>query len=102
MDTKLSKQGVYQGHFGESMKVYLCAQHEPIDFVDKREWESCRMRKHAQEKQPEIEKCVVCGKATVYTKDTLISERSGYVEGGGQLCQDCYKDVYLKGQGCHG
>lgn len=82
--------------------MYLCAQHEPIDFVDKREWESCRMWKHAREKQPEIEKCVACGKATAYTKDTPISERSGYVEGGGQLCQDCYKDVYLRGQGCHG
>jgi len=84
------------------MKVYLCAQYGPIDFADKREWESCRMWKHTQKKQLEIEKCIVCGKATTYTKDTPISERAGYVEGGGQLCQDCYKDLYLKGQGCHG
>ena len=26
----------------------------------------------------------------------------GYVEGGGQLCQNCYQALYRKGRGCHG
>jgi len=55
-----------------------------------------------QEKQPEIENCVVCGKATAYTKDIPISDRVGYVESGGQLCWSCYQDLYLKGPECHG
>ena len=60
------------------------------------------MWKHAPEKQPDMEHCVVCGSATEYTKVTPISKRIGYVEGSGQLCQDSYKDLYLKGPGCHG
>lgn len=60
------------------------------------------MWKPSQEKQPDIEHCVVCGCATEYTKETSISERIGYVEGAGQLCQDCYKDLYLKGSECRG
>ena len=84
------------------MKVYLCAQQSSMDFAETREWESCCMWKHAPEKQSDIEHCVVCRSVTEYTKETPISERIGYVEGAGQLCQDCYKDLYLKGTGCHG
>lgn len=60
------------------------------------------MWKHAPKKQSDIEHCVVCGCATEYTKETPISERIGYVEGAGQLCQHCYKDLYPEGQDCHG
>lgn len=60
------------------------------------------MWKQAPEKLPNMEHCVVCGSATEYTKETPVSERIGYVEGAGQLCPDCYKDLYLKGPGCHG
>lgn len=42
------------------------------------------------------ERCAVCGKMTEYTKDTPISERLGYIEGGGQLCKDCYYEMYVK------
>lgn len=52
--------------------------------------------------QPEMERCVVFGCETEYTKGTPISERLGYVEGAGQLCHACYKNVYLKGPGHHG
>lgn len=60
------------------------------------------MRRPSQEKQSDIEHCVVCGSATEYKKDTPINERVGYAEGIGQICHDCYKDLYLKGLGCHG
>ena len=59
------------------------------------------MRRSPQEKQLEMERCVVCGCATEYTKETPVSKRIGYVEGAGQLCHDCHKDLYLKGPGYH-
>lgn len=46
------------------------------------------------EKKREL--CAVCGKITEYTKDTPISERLSYIEGGGQLCKDCYYELYVK------
>ena len=39
--------------------------------------------------------CVLCGKPTCYTKDTPIDERQEYIEGSGQLCPSCYRDIYL-------
>ena len=35
--------------------------------------------------------CVVCGKKTPYLRSTHIDMRFFYVEGSGQLCEDCYK-----------
>lgn len=40
----------------------------------------------------EKDKCVLCGKETPYTKETHIDYRSGYIEGAGQLCNDCYNN----------
>ena len=42
----------------------------------------------------EKECCVRCGKETEYTKDTPIDQRENYVEGGGQLCKECYALIY--------
>lgn len=41
------------------------------------------------------EYCAVCDKITDYAKDTPIMERLGYIEGGGQLCKDCYYELYI-------
>ena len=60
------------------------------------------MGKSTKEKETELEHCVLCGNETAYTKGTLISERTGYLEGAGQLCYDCHEKLYLKGQGWHG
>ncbi len=46
------------------------------------------------EKEPE--RCLLCGKMTEYKKDTSITERIGYIEGCGQLCKDCYYELYIK------
>lgn len=35
--------------------------------------------------------CVVCGKKSPYLRSTHIDMRFFYVEGSGQLCEDCYK-----------
>jgi hypothetical protein len=44
----------------------------------------------------EKEKCVMCGRETPYTKNTHIDLREYYIEGAGQLCEKCYKEIYLK------
>ena len=40
------------------------------------------------------DKCVMCGAKTEYTKDTHIDFRNNYVEGAGQMCQDCHTKIY--------
>ena len=40
------------------------------------------------------ERCVICGKRIEYGKNDPISERHFYVEGAGQLCNQCFHDVY--------
>jgi len=45
-------------------------------------------------KTEEKEKCVSCGKETPYTKYTPIDIRFNYVEGGGQLCEHCFNEIY--------
>jgi hypothetical protein len=42
----------------------------------------------------EKDSCVVCGKETEYTKDTHIDLREYYIEGAGQLCEECYVSIY--------
>ena len=38
----------------------------------------------------QFDNCVICGKQTQYKTNTHIDVRSGYIEGMGQLCGDCY------------
>ena len=40
------------------------------------------------------DKCVSCGVETSYDKTDHVDFRLGYVEGAGQLCLDCYGEVY--------
>ena len=40
------------------------------------------------------DKCINCKKETLYSKETHIDFRLGYVEGAGQLCLDCYGIIY--------
>ena len=42
------------------------------------------------------DKCVNCKRETLYSKETHIDFRLGYVEGAGQLCLDCYEKIYMK------
>ena len=36
------------------------------------------------------EECILCGVETTTLKTTHIDFRTGYIEGAGQLCRDCY------------
>ena len=38
--------------------------------------------------------CVLCGKKTPYNKDTHVDLRENYVDGGGQLCNECANKIY--------
>lgn len=43
--------------------------------------------------------CVACGNETEYMFSTPINKRQHYVEGAGQLCPQCYYDIYVKKNG---
>ena len=51
-----------------------------------------------EEKATDFEKCVVCGKQTDVPKTKDISERKYYIEGAGQLCGECFFEIYGKGR----
>ena len=40
--------------------------------------------------------CVTCDVETLYDRDEHIDTRIGYIEGTGQLCLDCYDEIYVK------
>ena len=42
------------------------------------------------------ELCITCKKETKYDREEHIDYRVGYIEGAGQLCLDCYDEIYIK------
>lgn len=44
--------------------------------------------------QEETEKCVSCGVDTDIPISRNINLRPYYIEGAGQLCKECYKNIY--------
>jgi len=42
------------------------------------------------------ELCVTCKKETTYYREDHIDQRIGYIRGVGQLCLDCYDELYVK------
>ncbi|MBS5469070.1 MAG: hypothetical protein KHX69_09670 [Clostridium sp.] len=55
-----------------------------------------KRREMQMEKQEEsrYETCIFCRKATDVPKEKDISERNYYIEGAGQLCRECYFEIY--------
>ena len=43
-----------------------------------------------------LDNCVTCNKETSYDVKDNINERMGYVKGVGQLCSECYNEIYIK------
>lgn len=43
-----------------------------------------------------MEKCVSCGLNTGYSINDHVDSRKTYVDGAGQLCSDCFIEVYKK------
>lgn len=43
-----------------------------------------------------IEKCVNCGRDTGYSLNDHVDYRKSYVDGAGQLCSQCFIEVYKK------
>ena len=41
-----------------------------------------------------IEKCIRCGRETPYSIETPISSRQFYIDGSGQLCEECWNALY--------
>lgn len=46
----------------------------------------------------EKDRCVLCTKETLYKISTHIDLRDFYVEGAGQLCRECWNQIYEKGR----
>ena len=42
------------------------------------------------------DKCVCCGKDSGVPCGTPIAERKYYIQGSGQLCGDCYLELYIQ------
>ena len=40
--------------------------------------------------------CVVCKSESIYDRNENILFRIGYISGVGQLCLDCYDNIYIK------
>ncbi len=40
------------------------------------------------------EKCIRCGRETIYEFSTPVTLRRYYVEGSGQLCEECFYEMY--------
>jgi len=40
------------------------------------------------------ERCIRCGKETEYDVSTPVTVRRWYVEGSGQLCEQCFYELY--------
>lgn len=41
-----------------------------------------------------IETCVLCGTDTGYRRSQPIDQRLHYIEGAGQLCGRCFREIY--------
>ena len=51
---------------------------------------TCVLEQENETKQNEYDRCVICNKETPYLRSTHIDMRYCYIEGSGQLCEDCY------------
>lgn len=40
------------------------------------------------------EHCILCGRLTGVFKNKPVAVREYYIEGAGQLCQECYRGMY--------
>lgn len=48
-----------------------------------------------------LEECVLCHRVLEVAKSVDVSERVYYVDGAGQLCRECYSQLYgREGQDC--
>lgn len=55
-----------------------------------------KRKERAKEKfQEEYEECVLCHKKMHIRVSQPVCIRKFYIEGGGQLCKNCYQNVYL-------
>lgn len=52
------------------------------------------MNKLKKDTKEKFEKCVVCWSTTEVLEETPINLRKNYIEGVGQLCEDCFEELY--------
>lgn len=47
-----------------------------------------------KQQKDSYDRCIVCGEYTDMQKDWSLEMRKHYVEGAGQLCGKCYRELY--------
>ncbi|MCI8562091.1 MAG: hypothetical protein HFH69_01080 [Lachnospiraceae bacterium] len=62
---------------------------------ERREWMRTDRSRAEPQYSDEKEYCVLCGRLAEEVKDLPISEREYYIEGAGQLCRECYQELYV-------
>lgn len=55
-----------------------------------------RKREQSQSSDIKYEKCICCHKRLSIPMDMEIEFRSFYIEGAGQLCYDCFQELYKR------
>ena len=54
------------------------------------------MHQFFRKKKVMKDKCVICGVDSLYDIDEHINFRIGYIKGSGQLCLNCFDNLYFK------
>lgn len=68
------------------------------DYLERRKWqkkkEETLIKEVAELLSDKRENCIVCGCDTGYSRITNIKDRKYYVRGSGQLCKECWQEIY--------
>lgn len=59
-----------------------------------------RSNRHSRiggKRRKQMERCVLCWRMTDVPQDTPLSHRRYYVQGQGQLCENCYYELFKQG-----
>ncbi len=57
---------------------------------------TCKNASRSTQEDTKCERCVCCHRTVSILKDEDIDFRPFYIEGAGQLCYDCYHELYLR------
>jgi hypothetical protein len=56
-------------------------------------WFDINLQNDIEQEDNDLEQCVICGNTVLISKQLNINMRDCFVEGAGQLCYKCWKDI---------
>ncbi len=81
-DVNINNRNYYVEGCGQLCRNCYCKIYDSIDYVDS--------------DSGDYENCVICNRKTKVKKATNVDKRRFYIDGVGQLCSECYFNVYSK------